>query len=316
MSDSPAAILFDEFGSPITTVSGVDGVRIGVDTSLDMSTLATEATASGSAQTLVSLEGKDFATETTQATLSTSVNQTNGTQVTRVVDQDGTSFLVLDGAAIPVANKHMLVGGAGNVDSKTYHARMVDDTTVSGCKRIMVQSELKPGTAVQIGNFPGGALASVISDWVTLNGAGTVKGMNVDPGGTPDVYTYDADSVDDIIINELRLVMSFSELKFASSGSFGDGASLTNGVLIEVTSGGVTAQLANVKQNEEFLLFPSPSVLLNTSGGEDVFVVSFPLGITLASGTGDNIKVTIRDDISSGAKSLNFFQGAISGARQ
>ena len=32
MSDSPASILFDEYGSPIATVSGVDGVRLGVDT--------------------------------------------------------------------------------------------------------------------------------------------------------------------------------------------------------------------------------------------------------------------------------------------
>lgn len=69
MSDTPASILFDEFGSPITTVSGIDGVRIGVDADLDLSLLATEATASGIAQTVTSLDGKDFATETTLANL-------------------------------------------------------------------------------------------------------------------------------------------------------------------------------------------------------------------------------------------------------
>jgi hypothetical protein len=31
MSDSPASILFDEFGTPIATVSGVGGVRVSVD---------------------------------------------------------------------------------------------------------------------------------------------------------------------------------------------------------------------------------------------------------------------------------------------
>jgi hypothetical protein len=71
VSDSPASILFDEFGSPIATVSGIDGVRIGVDADLDLSTLTTEATASGIAQTVTSLDGKDFATETTLATLAT-----------------------------------------------------------------------------------------------------------------------------------------------------------------------------------------------------------------------------------------------------
>jgi hypothetical protein len=74
MSDSPASILFDTFGSQIATVSGVDGVRLATDASgivnVDaLDTLATEATVSGIAQNVSLLEGKDFATETTLASL-------------------------------------------------------------------------------------------------------------------------------------------------------------------------------------------------------------------------------------------------------
>jgi hypothetical protein len=68
MSSSPASILFDIFGTQITTVSGVDGVRLGVSTkgtvgidSTNTGGLALEATASGIAQILSST---DFATET------------------------------------------------------------------------------------------------------------------------------------------------------------------------------------------------------------------------------------------------------------
>lgn len=188
----------------------------------------------------------------------------------------------------------------------------VADTTIATQQRLQVEAELKAGTSVQIGNFPGGNIVNVIRGFVENGGS---KDMNINPGGSPDEFTYDADSSDDVVIDELRLVLTFDEIKFESSGNFGPESKLSNGILVEVTSDGNTVELANIKQNEEFLLFPSPSILLELSGADDVIVVSFPLGITLKAGTGDNVKVTIRDNISNSNKKLRFFQGAVTGKK-
>lgn len=109
MSDSPAAILYDELGNPVSVVldggvyklqllsklqAGTEIIgQVGIDpaqkgglaeqatlaslegkdfaTETTQATLATEATLAGQAADVASLEGKDFATETTQATLAT-----------------------------------------------------------------------------------------------------------------------------------------------------------------------------------------------------------------------------------------------------
>jgi len=172
--------------------------------------------------------------------------------------------------------------------------------------------ELKPGTSVQIGNFTGDDIGSVVRSFVEHSGS---RDMNVDGSSTNVVFVYEASASVDIVVNELRLVASFDEMGFNSSGNFGLRSTLTNGVLVEVTSGGETVELANVTRNEEFLLFPSPSIVLNTAGEADVVVVSFPLGVTLSSGSSDNVKITIRDDITDSTSNLWFFQGSIVGVK-
>jgi len=187
------------------------------------------------------------------------------------------------------------------------YGRSITSVTDGYAQRLSVDAKVQ-GT-VSIGNPLPDNLIQIVRGFVTNAGS---KDMNVDGSGVPVVFTFDADPSVDFRISELRIVISASELKFEGN-KFGDAGELPNGILLEVTSSGDTVELSNVQKNEEFLLFPSPTILLDTAGSQDILTIIFPLGIILEAGSGDNVKVTIRDNCTQALKSINFFQGAITG---
>jgi hypothetical protein len=136
---------------------------------------------------------------------------------------------------------------------------------------------------------------------------------------TPVEFTVDSDPVYDLLLTEVRLV--FVALSFDFSGaSFGSGGSeLTNGVLIEVTSDGITTELGNLKVNEDVLLLPVRSdVILGQGGNEDVMALSIDLGgvVALRANTSDKVKVTIRDDLTVGSRQIAYFEFSAFGIKR
>jgi len=219
-------------------------------------------------------------------------NQPIVQSVTR--DKDGYEVTVLldnDGYDSPVANRL-----AVNVGSPTMNIGDMPDVVI------------KP-------QFPGNPTRFSI-DFVRNNGS---PSLNVDGSDTPVVFSFDADAYQDTIVHELRVGVTTQDFVFDGT-KFGLKDSLDNGVLIEVVLSGQAYELANIKLNEDWLFFSNSSAgvgtILNNTGPKDVMAVGFGFeSVTLSAGSSDQIRVTIRDDLSGGgATALNYFQIKVFGS--
>lgn len=152
-----------------------------------------------------------------------------------------------------------------------------------------------------------------------LNGAS--PDMNVDGSGTPVVFKVDADPTDDIKLRELRLTISGAKVYRFDGATFGEGGSvLTNGILIEATiNGGTTVMLANIVRNEGFFRLQSTGVtpFYAANGANELIAVSLILGgAQLNAGTADQIKITIRDNLTAGgATKTKHFRATLYGSK-
>jgi hypothetical protein len=357
MSDSPASVLFDQFGTDIATTSGIDGVRLGVSavgtvdigpssldelsteatssgiaqtatliankdfatqatlstlatetkleavrlllSSIDSNDFSTEATASGIAQTLTSLNNKDFATETkleaVRALLAsldskdyaTHAAQTDGSQTTQIVD--GPNALDLDSFGHSAARLY---------DKDGNPIATVSGITVTDTVQLAVQATIAPGQSVSTTSTPGD-LSLVVLDTVKNGGS---EDLAVNGSLTPVEFVFNADATNDISLNEVRFVLVANTVKI-DGASFGPSSTLPNGVLLEIRSDSNTTSVATVKKTEDFLSSYSPGgTTLDRSGSTDLIVAGFYFGgaAKLKAGTGDFVKVTIRDDLSAG----------------
>lgn len=139
------------------------------------------------------------------------------------------------------------------------------------------------------------------------------KLMNINGSVTPQVFSYAPSSDEITALNELTVVLT--DEGTSPLGVFGSlGAALTNGIKIEVVLNGVTTQISLIKDNADlasrftFSQFGNGSVLsilgLGTAQGfgnsNDVFVGSLqlPEPLVLVGSTGDQVKITIQDNIS------------------
>lgn len=135
---------------------------------------------------------------------------------------------------------------------------------------------------------------------------------------TPVVFTFPADAYKDIQLSELRFAITTQDFTFDGK-SFGSTTMLTNGVLVEIVAGGVTYFVANIKQNEDWLFYNSPTgVTLNNTGPKDILAMGFFLGdnLVLKAGTSDCVRITIRDNLTGGgANELNYFRAKAFGMK-
>jgi hypothetical protein len=71
--------------------------------------------------------------------------------------------------------------------------------------------------------------------------------------------------------------------------------------LVEVTSGGVTGTVALLQQNEDFVNFASPGGFEWVVSSKDLLASTWLVGggLKLEAGSGDQVKVTVQDDIDS-----------------
>jgi hypothetical protein len=141
----------------------------------------------------------------------------------------------------------------------------------------------------------------------------------VDGSGAPIVFTLPADATDDIVLTELRLVISAGGFNWDGTTFGNGGGALTNGVLIELDLGGTVTEIVNLQINEDLLLVPvRTDVVVDQIAATAVIALSvdFGSGITLTAASADEVRSTIRDDLTSGPRSLNFFEMVGFGSKQ
>jgi len=178
---------------------------------------------------------------------------------------------------------------------------VLDDNAV---RRLEVNTNFPPGQSIIIGTQIPPDLREIVRAFV-LNGAS--DDLAVDGSTTPVAFDYDADSVDDIAVYEVRFIFGAQDIIF-DGVSFGPLSALTNGLKLDITfDNGVTFEAANVKTNEDLLMFPSPgNSILNNTGPKDILVMGMFLGggPILKAGTSDRVRVTVRDDLDSNSISV------------
>ena len=125
--------------------------------------------------------------------------------------------------------------------------------------------------------------------------------MNVNGSGTPVEFTFPADAAKDIAVSEIRLVMVAAAVKMDGT-IFGKNGSLSNGLKLDATSNESTFELANFVINEDFLAAPGRVSTIYDGPTNDQITASFDFGgsLILKAGTSDNVKVTVRDNLTSG----------------
>ena len=238
-------------------------------------------------------------------------------QVSGVVlyDANGVAMAVENGVAIPAGTRSQLISGRGTTGGLAQQLRTIPDTDEPTQARLMVQSEFKPGSQVAVVPVavPGAKLFRQF-----LKDAGGSDNMIVNGSVTPVPFFVNADPTDDIVLSEVRFVLTSISLDWGGVHFGKGGGTLPNGVLIEITSGGVLTTFGNVTLNEEILMLPVRNdVLLGQGGNRDVIALSIDLGgqLTLDGGSGDNVTVTIRDNLTTGARDINYFKFAAFGSQ-
>lgn len=139
-----------------------------------------------------------------------------------------------------------------------------------------------------------------------LTNAGS-KALNVNGATTPKTFSYTASG--DQLLNSIICVLKDGGT--TSFLNFGAIASLTNGVLIQITKGGITTTLATINDNADMcMVFPSNqfgngailsilSIATPEGFGDTnncfMGLLQFSHPVTLADG--DSVSVVIRDDL-------------------
>jgi len=138
--------------------------------------------------------------------------------------------------------------------------------------------------------------------------------MVVNGSVTPVVFTYPADATYDI--NLVSLTFAFSTGNFDWNGAgFGDGASLANGVLIEIrVNNGTDITLGNAQLNEDFMRLSSFNAVTQAGTTDHLNAVfAFTGNMRLKAGTGDFIKVTVRDNLTLAARDVKYLTATFKG---
>lgn len=210
----------------------------------------------------------------------------------RVVDNNGNPVgIILDGVLYRFQTDAKVARGASDL----VHLDAID--TVAGQGRLKATLYTPEGESVALGAVASTATA-IRNDFVKN---GTSPSLLVDGDPTPVVFTYDAHPTQDISLQEVKFVIASNSITFGTDYFGATSGPLTNGLLVEVTSGGVTGTVAVLKQNEDFVTFASPGGFEWVVSSKDLLASTWLVGggLKLQAGSADKVSVTVRDDIDS-----------------
>lgn len=244
-------------------------------------------------------------------------NHTVGNQI--IYNEDGYAVgVILDGDVYRLQGEVVIVGKDRGL-GENLQVSVTDDATDFDTKRLQVEADIKPGATINIA--ASSALLAHVGDFLRDDGGD--YDLVVNGATTPVEFTYEApDDGYDVYLRELRLIVSCGGINF-NGASFGKGAALANGLLIEVTvNDGSFYDLINVQINEDFLRFATSqgiNLFSEFSAANDVLVASYQFSgrEKLVSGSGDNVKITVRDNYTNfGLYGINYLTATFSGYRE
>ena len=182
-------------------------------------------------------------------------------------------------------------------DGGLAHLEALD--TTAGVGRLKATLYTQDGDPVAFGSAPA-TPESIVNKFV-ING--TNSSLLVDGSVTPVVFTYPADAIHDISLQEIQFVIASNSVTFGGGYFGGTGGPLANGVLVEIVSNGNTGTVAIMKQNECFVHFASPGGFQWVVSSKDMLASTYVIGggLKLKAGTSDMVRITIRDDIDAAA---------------
>jgi len=166
--------------------------------------------------------------------------------------------------------------------------------TTSGQGRLKATLYTPDGDPVAFG----ATSSSLKNDYVESGGSSDLR---VDGSTTPVTFSYLADSTYDISLQEIKFTMVANGITFGNNYFGSTSGPLTNGLSVQVVSGGDTIDLFTLEVNEHFINFASPGGWEWIVSNKDVMTSAYLIGggVKLYAGTGDQVKVTVQDDISS-----------------
>lgn len=153
-----------------------------------------------------------------------------------------------------------------------------------------------------------------------FNGSPGVIDLNVNGSGTPQVFTFPMDALDDLFITEIKFYGRDNGIQF--SNFLGNNGSLTNGILVEIKTDNNMIQLPPIRTTDDFddvFSFGGSNFDVYFASGDDKFSArflssAFPLRRTGTFGVGndDYIRITIRDNLTN----INYLRCIVSGFSQ
>jgi hypothetical protein len=167
--------------------------------------------------------------------------------------------------------------------------------TLSGCGRLKTTLYTPEGEPVAFGSVAPNP-SSIKNDFVKASGSDSLL---TNGSVTPVVFTYAADAIKDISLQELKFVLSANGITFGTNYFGSVAGPLTNGLLVEVIAGGNTGTVYNLLQNESFVNFASPGGFEWVVSSKDLMASTWLVGggLKLVHGTSDVVRVTVRDDL-------------------
>ena len=154
-----------------------------------------------------------------------------------------------------------------------------------------------PGAKTMTRLFANGAATDM-----TVNGSSTQQVYAVTPSSTSlmvsgvGLYMYLSNNV---VFNGAAFggrYYSAGVVGVIAAGYYAPGA-LSKGLLLQVTSGGVTTQIANLTVNEDFIASQIGATGGSLSGNTDVLICRYEMRQPLVTGTSDQIFWTVRDNM-------------------
>lgn len=208
-----------------------------------------------------------------------------------LVDPAGNAVgIILDGTVYRLQTEAKVAKGSPS--ASLVHLDALD--TSSGQGRLKATLYTPTGEAVSFSAAPPSP-ANIRNAFVV---DGTNDSLLVN-GSTPVVFSYDADATYDVSVQEIKFVLVSNAVTFGSSAFGATAGPLTNGVLVEIISNGQTGTIYNLKQNESFVNFSSPGGFEWVVSSKDMMSATHNIGggFVLHKGTGDKVRVTVRDNI-------------------
>lgn len=175
-----------------------------------------------------------------------------------------------------------------------------DGTNVEGLDTVPETGRLKATLYSADGDpvaFP--SVSSSIKNDFAKNGSN--DSLLVNGSSTPVVFEYLADTDYDISLQEIKFTLVANSIPFGSEYFGALPLGISNGVLIQVISNGITINVYNLLRNESFVNFASPGGFEWVVSSKDLLASDYVVGggLKLHAGVVDRVKVTVRDNISS-----------------